>query len=510
MKKFILMALMTIVCAMNASAQYTSGIREGFLNNEIKWVFDGKTLAITNVTLTKEGKEHRVAIPDYNPNKQAPWVKMKFPVRSVAIGKGITRIGSYAFANCKELSEVVFAGISMSEIGWGAFMNCSRLRTISLPQSIKKVETIAFAGCTTLPSVKVPDHCVIEDQAYVNCTGIKIIEVSPTAVVGHYVFANEVKVNGKTRHALYDGEIHRLPSYINVGNANTFGLSKDAVDKYLGGNTASHSLVDYDYRTSEIDSLIPMSSVIRNNTYALVIGNQNYRFAPGVPYAIHDARVFREYCEKTLGIPVENIHLVEDGTKAMISEEEFQWLKSIKNREMKKLIVYYAGHGVPDIHDSNKAYLLPTDIRGTKPSNGIALDDFYASIGDLDFNQTSIFLDACFSGINRNNESVNEGLRGTEIAAEEGTLSNGKLVVFSAAQGNETAQGCKEEGHGLFTYYLIKEIRDNYGQISFGELSDYIKNNVSRRAMTMKLQKPQTPTTNVTENLTDSWKQLRF
>ena len=79
MKKFILMALMTIVCAMNASAQYTSGIREGFLNNEIKWVFDGKTLAITNVTLTKEGKEHRSAIPDYNPNKQAPWVKMKFP-----------------------------------------------------------------------------------------------------------------------------------------------------------------------------------------------------------------------------------------------------------------------------------------------------------------------------------------------------------------------------------------------------------------------------------------------
>ena len=83
-------------------------------------------------------------------------------------------------------------------------------------------------------------------------------------------------------------------------------------------------------------------------------------------------------------------------------------------------------------------------------------------------------------------------------------------MVFSAAQGNETAQGCKEEGHGLFTYYLIKEIRDNYGQISFGELSDYIKNNVSRRAKTMKLQKPQTPTTNVTENLTDSWKQLSF
>ena len=90
---------------------------------------------------------------------------------------------------------------------------------------------------------------------------------------------------------------------------------------------------------------------------------------PGVPYAIHDARVFKEYCEKTLGIPVENIHLVEDGTKAMISEEEFQWLKSINNREMKKLIVYYAGHGVPDIHDSNKAYLLPTEAQSRRTAS---------------------------------------------------------------------------------------------------------------------------------------------
>lgn len=119
--------------------------------------------------------------------------------------------------------------------------------------------------------------------------------------------------------------------------------------------------------TSEIDSLIPTSYTINNDTYALVIGNQNYRFVPGVPYAIHDARVFKEYCEKTLGIPSENIHLVEDGTKAMINEEEFQWLENISNRENKKLIVYYAGHGVPDTKDRNKAYMLPTDVRGTKP-----------------------------------------------------------------------------------------------------------------------------------------------
>lgn len=126
------------------------------------------------------------------------------------------------------------------------------------------------------------------------------------------------------------------------------------------------------------------------------------------------------------------------------------------------------------------------------------------------FEQTSVFLDACFSGINRDNESVNEGMRGTEIAAEEGTLGEGNVVVFSAAQGNETAQGFQEQGHGLFTYYLIKEIRETGGMVSFGDLADSIQRNVSRKAVTLKLQKPQTPSAHATENIADTWRTMGF
>jgi hypothetical protein len=328
--------------------------------------------------------------------------------------------------------------------------------------------------------------------------------------LGSHVFSTEVNINGKARHKLYDKEITRLPSYVNGGNCKEYGFARSAVEKCLSNKKAEAS-EDYDYATSDVDKTIPVGFYTRNNTYALIIGNQNYRFVGNVPYAIHDARVFGDYCKKVLGIPAGNIHITEDATKQMIMEEELEdWVKSINNRDEKKLIVYYAGHGVPDVKNKNKAYILPTDVRGTNPKRGIALDEFYAKLGELEFNQTSVFLDACFSGVNRSNEGVTEGLRAVEIDAEDTELGGGSLVVFSAAQGNETAQGYPEQGHGLFTYFLLDALQKSNGTISFGELSDHIKDNVSSQARELKMHKKQTPSTNPSDRIANVWRDLRF
>ena len=504
MKKYILFAMMVALC-LPALAQSTFYKVKGSCGEDVEWTFDGFTLSISNVNT----KGQYVTIADYDLKKQiAPWTKKNLDIRKVQIGSGITRIGSCAFANLRNLEEVVFLGTDLENIGWGAFLNCSRLRNISLPIQLRNIETIAFANCSALSSVKLPDQCRVADQAYVSCDNLKSIELSPTTILGHHVFASEVTVDGKVRHALYTGEVRRIPSYINIGNCNEYGLAASTVEKSTVGRVLD---IDYDYKTSGVDSLIPSGYTVRNNTYALIIGNQNYRFVSDVPYAIHDARVFAEYCQKTLGIPAGNIHVSEDATKQMILEEELQdWAGAIPDREDKKLIVYYAGHGVPDAKNKNKAYLLPTDVRGTSPQRGIALDEFYGKLGDLAFNQTSVFLDACFSGINRENEGVTEGLRGVEIVAEEPALSEGSVVVFSAAQGNETAQGYPEQGHGLFTYYLLKEIKDSEGMITFGTLADRLKKNVSQQAPQLKMRKNQTPATNATEQIADTWRELRF
>ncbi len=500
MKKYMFLVMLTMMCLPIAAQK-----SQGKCGLDVHWSFDGQTLTLKNVN--KKG--YTVVLDNYDTRRNlAPWIKKRLKVRRVEVGNGIERIGSCAFANCETLQEVIFNGTDLKEIGWGAFLNCDHLRNISLPTQLQKVETVAFANCQALTYVKIPDHCRVEDQAYVSCKNLKTVEVAPTALLGHYVFASEVKVDDVVRHSLYSGEIQRLPSYINKGNCNDYGFAQSALEKV---SSSMGYGIDYDHITSDIDSIIPTGSYARNTTYALIIGNQNYRWASMVPYAIHDARVFRDYCEKTLGIPASNIHISEDATKHMILEEELSdWIGQIPQREQKNLIVYYAGHGVPDNKDKNKAYLLPTDVRGTSPQRGIALDDFYGRLGALAFNQTTVFLDACFSGVNRMNEGVSDGLRVVEIEAEEAELANGSVVVFSAAQGNETAQGFPQEGHGLFTYYLIKQLQDTYGNITFGQLSDNIQVQVSNQALQLKMRKKQTPTTKASEEIQQTWRDMSF
>ena len=474
MKKYIFILILSVFGLSTVSAQYSHKI-EGTCGEDVHWSFDGNTLIITNVS--KKGQMVKMA--DYNVDRNnAPWLKQKLSVRSIVIMKGIKNIGSCAFANLQDLQEVRFEGTDVETIGWGAFMNCGRLRNISIPLQTKSIETIAFANCVSLPSIIIPDRCRLADQAFVSCTNLKVIDIAPTAIIGHHAFANEILYNGKPR------------------------------DKCT---TKEKSNADYDYATSDVDTIIPQGYRVRYDTYALIIGNQNYRFVSDVPYAIHDARVFAEYCKKTLGIPAENIHIAEDATKQMIMEEELEdWISQIPYRDDKKLIVYYAGHGVPDIKNKNKAYILPTDVRGTNPKRGIALDEFYSKLGDLAFRQTSVFLDACFSGVNRNNEGVSEGLRGVEIEAEDATFGNGSVVVFTAAQGNETAQGYPEEGHGLFTYYLLKELQQTEGNVTYGNMSDNIKSNVSLQALQLKMRKKQTPATSCSEKITSVWRDMSF
>ena len=504
MKKYLIILILSVFGLSTASAQYSYKI-EGTCGDDVHWTFDGNTLVITNVS--KKGL--LVKMDDYNVALNvAPWVKQKLNVKEVMISRGIKNIGSCAFANLENLVEVRFDGTDIETIGWGAFLNCIHLRNISIPIQTKSIETIAFANCVSLPSIIIPDRCRLADQTFVSCSNLKVIDIAPTAIIGHQAFASEVTVNGKVRHSLYQGEIRRLPSYVNLGNCSEFGLSKESVDKCTNKIMSN---ADYDYATSAVDTIIPEGYKTRYDTYALIIGNQNYRFVSDVPYAIHDARVFAEYCKKTLGIPAENIHIAEDATKQMIMEEELEdWISQIPNREDKKLIVYYAGHGVPDTKNKNKAYILPTDVRGTNPKRGIALDGFYGKLGELAFQQTSVFLDACFSGVNRNNEGVTDGLRGVEIEAEDATFGEGSVVVFTAAQGNETAQGYPEEGHGLFTYYLLKELQSTQGVVYFGDLSDHLKSNVSLQAQQMKLRKKQTPATNCSEKLSTVWRDMHF
>lgn len=258
---------------------------------------------------------------------------------------------------------------------------------------------------------------------------------------------------------------------------------------------------------SAIDTHIAKNDVQDENTFALVIANENYSQEASVPYALRDGEVFRRYLTETLGIPEKQVLYAPDATLTDIKRNlgTLEKLVNTMNGEA-RAIVYYSGHGMPD-DSSQKAYLMPTDGYSADPSSCMPTDEFYKRLGSMNARQTLVFLDACFSGASREGGMIRkQGERGVAIK-EKPAQVQGKMVVFSATNAGQTAHPYKEKAHGMFTYYVLEELQKTGGDVTLGELSDKVKSNVGRVAL-IETKKDQTPTVTASSGSQDwrNWK----
>lgn len=255
--------------------------------------------------------------------------------------------------------------------------------------------------------------------------------------------------------------------------------------------------------SSDIDKNIPEAINSNSNTFAIVIANETYNKEANVPYAVNDGNIFKEYCRNCLGIPEKNIHLITNATLNDI-RHEVKWIQDVAEvyKGDAKIIFYYAGHGIPD-EKSKNAYLLPTDGYGSDVATGYSLENLYKTFGSLPSKSITVFLDACFSGAKRDGNML-ASARGVAIKVKQ-TIPVGNMVVFTAAQGDETAYPYKEEEHGLFTYYLLKKLQETKGNATLGELSDYIKEQVERQSIVTN-GKLQSPSIMATSSIGNEWK----
>lgn len=258
---------------------------------------------------------------------------------------------------------------------------------------------------------------------------------------------------------------------------------------------------------SDVDVNIPKAKkAMGENTFALVIGNENYRSAVAVEGALNDSKIFAKYLTETYGIPERQIFLHTDATLGDITSAVGRMknvAKAVAGKDF-DVIVYYAGHGVPD--DANRsAYLLPVDVDPVSVNVCPTLEGLYADLGNLGARQVTVFLDACFSGAVRGDGMLSHA-RGIAIKANPGA-PKGNTIVLSAASGQETAFPHPQQGHGLFTYFLLKKLQETGGNVTIGELADYVTEKVSRESVLLN-NKPQTPTVIRSTDLGDAWRSL--
>ena len=234
------------------------------------------------------------------------------------------------------------------------------------------------------------------------------------------------------------------------------------------------------------------------NAYAVVFGIEQYKNVSSVTYARRDAYWMREYFAKTLGVPEENIYYKTDidAGKAEFDKVFSQggWLDKRIGDGRSDLYIYYAGHGAPDFN-SRTAFLIPYDGDPNYASQtGYSVDKMTANLSQLEARSVTVFLDACFSGANRENEILLAGARPVFLDVNTAVAAN--VTLFSAASGNQISSSWAEKQHGIFSYWLMKGMQGSADAnrdkiITVEELGGFIRNNVSKTAG--KLDREQTP-----------------
>lgn len=192
---------------------------------------------------------------------------------------------------------------------------------------------------------------------------------------------------------------------------------------------------------SDVDELPRPGLSARGRTHAVLIGLHEYRGAlPKMPFADRDSRLFARYLTDALGYEDANVVTLINGqaTKGDLEKHFERWLPN-RVREKDEILVYYAGHGAVE-RATGKAYLLPYDgdlefLEGT----GYSIERLYRALGALP-GRVTIVLDAGFEGAQLPEPPAN-------------------VAALSAAAPGQTRRDNDAQGHGLFTYFLLKEIK---------------------------------------------------
>ena len=266
-----------------------------------------------------------------------------------------------------------------------------------------------------------------------------------------------------------------------------------AIDKW--GNRSepksiSIKIVKKKKLVKKLDKLNPLVNKINENTnrVALIIGIENYQKTPKASFANLDAEFFYEYSKNVFGVKDENIKLLVNDQASLIDTLGAlnKWLPGKIKKNKTELILYFAGHGLAS-SDGEELYILPQDgDSDLLARTGISRTELHDTILKYSPKNVTIFLDTCYSGVSRDEQTLLASARPVRIIANNKSTPK-NFTIFSASQLDQISSGLKEVKHGIFSYFLMKGLEgkadlNDDNKITNGELLAYMDENVSQKA----------------------------
>jgi len=239
---------------------------------------------------------------------------------------------------------------------------------------------------------------------------------------------------------------------------------------------------------SDVDELPAVKARPDKNAYAVIIGIEHYRQRlPAADFAVHDAQIMAEYLMKVMGYPAENVVVLlnDKATRSDFDKYLGRWLQNNVEKGG-SVFVYYSGHGAPN-PNTGDAYLVPYD---GDPSfiddTGYSLQRLYEQLGKLPAREIIVALDSCFSGAG-GRSVLAKGARPLVMNPQTAFVIPENVTVVAAAGSSQISSTYQEKSHGLFTYFLLKGIKEASvlkpdGSIALGDLYAFLKPHVERIA----------------------------
>jgi hypothetical protein len=186
----------------------------------------------------------------------------------------------------------------------------------------------------------------------------------------------------------------------------------------------------------------------RGKYYALVIGINNYLYAPKLKTAVTDAQAVAAVLRQQYGFET---RMLTNATREQIIHALSDYRHTLD--ENASLLIYYAGHGFYD-KDADKTYWLPADSEAHDTSNWIIADEITTDIKVIAARHILIISDSCYSGgITR---SVDLAFTPQERGRYLEKMMAGKSRTLMASGGLEPVSDEGSGGHSVFANALLR------------------------------------------------------
>jgi hypothetical protein len=227
----------------------------------------------------------------------------------------------------------------------------------------------------------------------------------------------------------------------------------------LGGGTSEEAQRP---RYNFFFSFIEVTSVSFQATYdqswALVIGINEYQYLSPLSFATNDAKAVAAMLDTKFGFPTDNITILLDAEASTnsIRERFLEYTNRQRIRPDDRILVFFAGHGHTVTGNRGEVgYLVPADGRIDKLNTLIRWDELTQSADLIPAKHVFFLMDACYGGLAL--------LRSPTFGAMRfmiDMLTRNARQVLTAGKANQTVAdgGGVRPGHSIFTAHLLEAL----------------------------------------------------